>query len=157
MRSKFYALAAAAVALAALATPAQAARVILRSSVFVERAEQLGQGTSVRTVSKATTVAPGDRLVYQLNWRRDEQASEGFTVTTPLPRHVSYQRSADGREEVSADGGRTWGRLGQLRVRDADGRMRDALPEDVTHVRWQVPRQIALAGEGRIIYSAIVH
>ena len=92
----------------------------------------------------------GDRVVYVVRWTR-MGGQGGFTVTNPLPKKVYYQGSADGREEVSLDGGRSWGKLDALRVGN-----RLATPEDVTHVRWRVPANEAARGSGQITYSAIV-
>ncbi len=130
-----------------------AERVALEHSVFVERAIPAADGRLSRVLEPARTLRKGDRLVYVVAWRADR--SDRFIITNPLPRTVAYQRSANGREEVSTDGGNTWGQLGELRVRD-DGGWRNASAEDVTHVRWSVPRELALAGSGRLTFSGIV-
>ena len=139
------------VALCALvvAAPALAAeRVAIAHSVFVERAGEDG-----RVLEPARNLHRGERVVYVVSWRAAEP--ERFTITNPLPPTVAFQRSANGAEEVSVDGGRSWGKLGALKVRDG-ARWRDATPEDVTHIRWQVPRARALAGSGSLTWSAIV-
>jgi hypothetical protein len=133
----------------AFAAPIMAAApplVALDSAVYVERIVQ-GKG---RLLQPASALKRGDRVVYVVSWTR-MGGQGGFTVTNPLPRKVYYQGSADGREEVSLDGGRSWGRLDALRVGD-----RLATPEDVTHVRWRVPANEAARGSGQITYSAIV-
>lgn len=128
--------------IAATASPV----VSLDSAVFVER----GTPQAGKMLEPAKRLTRGDRVVYIVQWQRMGGAG-GFTVTNPLPRHVAYQASANGEEDVSVDGGRTWGKLGTLR---AGARL--ATAEDVTHVRWRVaPSQSAL-GSGRIAYSAIV-
>ncbi|MFT4028001.1 MAG: hypothetical protein QM676_14575 [Novosphingobium sp.] len=133
--------------LAVTGTPAEAnsARVSLDSTVYVEKADGL-----TRSLSQADRLSRGDRVVTVLTWQK-QRGTGGFTVVNPLPRRVSYQGSAREDEEVSVDGGRTWGRMGELTIGS-----RYATPEDVTHVRWHVdPRQAAL-GQGRIAYSGIV-
>ncbi len=129
-------------AVPALAAPA----VSLDSAVFVERSE----GTAIRSLEPIRALKAGDRVVYVVSWSRKD-GDGGFTVTNPLPRSVAYQGSANGDEQVSVDGGKSWGRIGALRVGD-----RLATPEDVTHVRWQIAATRAAAGSGRIAYSAIV-
>ena len=114
----------------------------LGTAVFVERNSE-----NARTLEPATRLTPGDRVVTVLSWRRDGPTGR-FILTNPLPRSVYYQGSANDDEEVSADGGHTWGRLGSLRIA---GRL--ATPEDVTHVRWQIA---ASGPRGTIAYSAIV-
>lgn len=125
-----------------LAAPA----VTLDSAVFVEHALP----DSTRSLEPASRLNPGDRVVYVMRWYR-LGGSGGFVVTNPLPRSVYFQGSANGDEEVSIDGGRSWGRLSALRIGS-----RLATPEDVTHVRWRVAPARAAAGSGRIAYSAIV-
>jgi len=134
---------------AALAAPVLAAAsplVAFDSAVFVERVTP-DRG---RMLQPAATLKRGDRVVYVVSWHRTG-GQGGFTVTNPLSRKVYFQGSADGREEVSIDGGRSWGKLDALRVGD-----RLATPEDVTHVRWRVPAAEAARGSGQITYSAIV-
>jgi hypothetical protein len=120
--------------------------VALDSAVYVERVvPQRG-----RMLQPANALKRGDRVIYVVSWTR-MGGQGGFTVTNPLPSKVYYQGSADGREQVSLDGGRSWGKLDALRV---GGRL--ATPEDVTHVRWRVPANEAARGSGQITYSAIV-
>jgi len=130
-----------------LAAPAIAAPLVaIDSAIYVERAIP-GNG---RMLQPASQLRHGDRVIYVVSWTR-MGGTGAFTVTNPLPRSVYYQGSADGSEQVSLDGGRTWGKLDQMRV---GGRM--ATPEDVTNVRWHVPANEAARGAGEITYSAIV-
>ena len=135
-----------ALALAAPVIATAAPLVALDSDVFIERFVP----NKGRLLQPASALKRGDRVVYIVSWTRMGGAGS-FTVTNPLPRQVSFQGSADGREEVSVDGGRTWGKLESLR---AGSRL--ATAEDVTHVRWKVPASEAARGTGQITYSAIV-
>ena len=120
--------------------------VAIDSAVFLERnAPDRG-----RSLEPARQFRPGDRIVYLVRWERPASAG-GFTVVNPLPPAVAYQGSAHSGEEVSADGGRSWGKLGSLRIRD-----RLVTPDEVTHVRWRIAPQQAARGSGRIAYSAVV-
>jgi hypothetical protein len=140
-------------ALGAASPLAAAEPVAVRHSVFVEREVPTDDGETARVLEPAHALRRGDRVVYFVAWRAPE--GETFTITNPLPRTVAYQRTADGFEDVSVDGGRTWSKLEQARVRQSGG-WRVATPEDVTHVRWKVPRQLALAGSGRLTWSGVV-
>lgn len=133
-------------AFAAPATSFATPTIALDSAVFVERTTP----DSARSLEPAHDLSPGDRLVYLVKWYR-LGGSGGFVVTNPLPRSVYFQSSANGNEEVSIDGGRSWGKLASLRIG-----ARIATPEDVTHVRWRVAPTTAAKGSGRIAYSAIV-
>ncbi|MEO5587576.1 MAG: hypothetical protein ABIQ81_07775 [Novosphingobium sp.] len=123
--------------------------VALDSAIYVERMNGL-----TRSLRQADRLSRGDRIVTILTWQKQgglKNDNAGFTVVNPLPRTVAYQGSARDDEQVSVDGGKTWGRLGEL---TAGSRL--ATAEDVTHVRWHVdPRQAAI-GQGRIAYSGIV-
>lgn len=132
----------AATLLASTVPAAAAPRVALASDVFVEEVRDSG-----RVLQPASVLRPGDRVVTILTWKR-EASGGAFTLTNPLPRALQFQGTASGAGQVSVDRGRSWGRLGQLRV---DGHV--AVPEDVTHVRWRIATP---APEGRIAYSAIV-
>jgi hypothetical protein len=138
--------------LAALAgTPAIAKQsVSLDSTVFVERQ----QSGNVRSLEPAYRLSPGDRVVTVVTWQRVGPIADGkgtFTVTNPLPRAIAYQHSARDDEEVSIDGGHSWGKLSTLR---AGSRM--ATPEDVTDVRWRIAATTATKRRGQIAYSGIV-
>ncbi|MFM5916034.1 MAG: hypothetical protein ACKOOL_00695 [Novosphingobium sp.] len=130
-----------------LAAPALAAPLIsIDSAVYVEKSAP-GKG---RMLQPANQLHRGDRVIYVVSWTR-MGGTGAFTVSNPLPRSVYYQGSADGSEEVSIDGGRSWGKLETMRVG-----LRLATPEDVTNVRWHVPASEAARGAGEITYSAIV-
>jgi len=146
-------IAASAVVLAPAAAEA-AGPVELASDVFVERFQPAPNGRVARVLERADKLRPGDRVIFVVNWK----AARGhdFTVTNPLPRAISFQAGAGGDEEVSVDGGRNWGRLEDMTVRDSDGRMRHAVPEDVTHLRWRVPGAMAALGAGQMTYRGIV-
>ena len=126
----------------------------LASDVFVERFASAGQGRTARILERAETLRAGDRVVFVVNWKADK--ARQFTLTNPLPRTVAFQGTATGDEEVSVDGGHGWGRLDQLTVREADGRLRPATGKDVTHLRWHVPSAIAALGAGQMTYRGIV-
>jgi len=121
---------------------APAPAVTIDSAVYVERMSE-----SSRVLQPADHLRPGDRVVTVVSWQRAARGGT-FTLTNPLPRSLHFQGSANETEEVSVDGGRHWGRLGELRVGS-----RQATPEDVTHVRWHIANP---APAGRIAYSAIV-
>lgn len=122
-------------------------------AVYVEKSPAAGL-RSIRSLEPADKMISGDRVVLVLDWRAPEKPG-GFMLTSPVPKPLSFERSSNGMEEISVDGGRSWGRMGTLLIRDGDG-TRLAGPEDVTHIRWRIPAQTAARGSGRIAYSAIV-
>ena len=138
------------------ATPASAgafaeARVSLDSAVFVEHIAH-HNGAAVRSLEPAKQLVPGERVVTLVNWARTTgRGTEGFVLVNALPARLNYQQSSQAEEDISADGGHSWGRLGTLRIA---GRL--ATAADVTHVRWHVSPAQAAEGRGQIAYAGIV-
>lgn len=135
------------------ATPALARDSVLTdSAVFIETAAASG-GRDARTLSQADNLRRGDRVVLLVNWHSNDR--KGFTITSEVPAHLAFRESASQIQDVSVDGGRNWGLLGQLTIRDRyDDRI--AGPADVTHLRWRVSAREAVGRRGSIAYSATV-
>ena len=130
--------------------------VALSSAVFLEKTVADNSGHSRIVLEEPKAVTPGDQLVFILNYRNAGSApAKDFIVTNPLPSAVAYQGRGDGAQ-VSIDGGRSWGTLPALKVREADGRWRNARPEDVTHVRWALKQTVAAGAQGKLSFRGIV-
>ena len=90
-----------------IASPALAdSPVRLDQSVFVERSAS----GKVRVIEPARRLTRGDRVVLVLDWQAPP-APRGFTVTSAVPATLSFERSSAGAQDVSVDGGRSWGQL----------------------------------------------
>lgn len=129
---------------------AQNAIVSLQSAVFIERLGHTGDGRIVRGLAPAKSFKRGDRVVLMVEWA-SKPSAKGFAVTSAIPSTIAYQDTSSDAMQVSVDGGKHWGTLGELKV---GGRF--ASPEDVTHLRWHVSPLDARRGTGRMTYSAIV-
>lgn len=129
----------------------------LSSTVYVERTETQEDGSSKSVLNKPTTVIPGDNLVFVVKYTNASTSpASNLLVTNPLPAPVIYNGSADGNEEVSVDGGKSWGSLNTLFVKKSDGTSRPALMRDVTHVRWTINETLAAGSSGKLIFRGIV-
>lgn len=144
----------------AMATPAAAQSgnaVSLNSDVLVERTSTDAQGRQQVTLEEPGVVVPGDKLVFVLRYRNNGAAPAGdFVVTNPLPTAVAFEGAGDDRAQVSVDGGRNWGALNALSVREADGTSRPAAARDVTHIRWAFAQPIPAGEAGRLMFRGIV-
>lgn len=145
---------------ALIAAPAAAQSgnaVSLVSDVLVERSTTDANGRTQTTLEEPTTVVPGDKLVFVLRYRNNgAQPATDFVVTNPLPEAVVFQAAGDERAEVSVDGGRNWGRLASLTIREVDGSQRPAQASDVTHIRWAFAQPIPAGEAGRLMFRGIV-
>ncbi len=147
-------------ALFALMLPvaAQAAgAVALSSKVFLEKVEMGSDGRARTILHKPDMVTPGDTLVFIVDYRNASASSAAdFVVTNPVPPAIAYRGTADGSAQVSIDGGKSWGSLAALSVRQADGRIRSARPDDVTHIRWAMAKPIPAGAQGKLSFRGIV-
>jgi uncharacterized repeat protein (TIGR01451 family) len=155
--------------LAAYAAPAnaqtaEAARVVLVSDALIERTEIGADGKEKSTLKKPAEVVitPGDRVVFTLKYKNQGALpATAFRATNPMPGPVQFVSAFEEWAEVSADGGKSWGKLSDLKVqaKSADGLtdiIRAAAVEDVTHVRWVFPSAIPPGGEGTLSYRGVV-
>jgi uncharacterized repeat protein (TIGR01451 family) len=131
--------------------------VALSSAVFVEHELTDSNGKSRVELRAPQLVTPGERLVFILSYRNTgETPAQHFTVTNPLPQAVAYAGTPDEQAQISVDGGRSWGVLSTLRVREEDGRWRSARAEDVTHIRWTLAQPIRAGATGKLSFRGTV-
>ena len=121
-----------------IALPAQAAAPEVEGAVYVERI-----GERERFIEPAGLLKRGDKVVLLVRWRAAGER-DGFTVTTSVPPALAFQRGSSEVVEVSADGGRSWGRIDRLKG------------ARLTHLRWTVGARQAAQGSGSFAYSATV-
>ena len=148
------------IALFMLAVPvtAQAAgNVALTSAMFVERAVSQPDGSSRLVREQPKSVPPGAHLVFELSYRnRGAAPATDFVVTNRMPNGVAFEGTIDPGAVVSVDGGTSWSPLATAKVRTADGTLRPAQPDDVTHVRWTMKTPIPVGGSGTLTFRGTV-
>lgn len=136
----------------------------LTSEVKIERVEVGTNGAEVVKLFSPSDVAvvPGDKVVFTLQVHNSGmEPAAGFVATNPLPAPVRFTTVSEGWADVSVDGGSTWGKLANLKVKTKDAANtveveRAAGPEDVTHVRWVFADPIAAGAKKTISYSGVV-
>ena len=146
-----------AVALVAAPTAAMAApdQVSLVGDVKLEKTVT-EDGRTRTELQDPKVVVPGDRLLFTTRYSNTgTRPVQNFVVTNPLPGPVMLVAEEGRGYSVSADGGKTWGQLGTLKVPDGKGGLRPASAADVTHLRWVIP-SIAPGASGKLEYHAIV-
>ena len=115
-------------------------------------------GATQRELVEATTVVPGDSVVYTITFENTgDQAAENVTITNPVPANLTYEPGTafgPGSEiQFSVDGGREYGAPEALTVTE-DGEVRTAQPEDYTHIRWVMSDDLAAGAQGVARFSA---
>jgi uncharacterized repeat protein (TIGR01451 family) len=129
----------------------------LTSNIFVEKQQKKADGSYSVNLVKPDVIVPGDQLVFVVRYRNaGTEPASNFTVTNPMPKAVVFSGTSDGMELVSIDGGKSWGKLSQLRVTNADGSSRPALMTDVTHIKWNLNQTLTAGAEGKLIFRGVV-
>jgi len=116
-------------------------------------------GKSRLVAVKPDRIVPGDRILYTTNVTNNGgQASDNIVITNPIPQHVRYLGgTAQGQNfniVYSVDGGQQFGQAEQLKVRDANGQVRQAQPSEYTHIRWQYNAALQPAEAQKISFQA---
>ena len=125
--------------------PAFAANdVALTSEMFVERSVPQPGGQPRLVLEKVKSVPPGAKLVFVLTYANKGRApATNFVATNPVPNGAAF-------------GGATYGPLAAAKARAADGSLRPARPDEVTHVRWALKAPIPVAGSGKLSFRGSV-
>jgi uncharacterized repeat protein (TIGR01451 family) len=145
------------IALLAPAAAFAADQVSLSSDVFVERVKQDSAGKRSVVLEPPGVVTPGDKVVFVLSYRNGgAKPAADFVVTNPVPGAVAFTAAEGEGAVVSVDGGKSWGQLAALKVRQADGTVRAAAPGDVTHIRWTFSRAIGAGEAGKLSFRGTV-
>lgn len=138
--------------------------VALTSDVKIERVTVDAAGKEQVTLHtpKSVVVVPGDKVLFTLEVvNNGAEPASGFRATNPIPAAVKFTSVAEDWADVSVDGGTTWGKLAQLKVKakNAEGTAeieRNAEAQDVTHVRWVFADAIAPGAKRAISYRGEV-
>ena len=129
--------------------------VVLKGDVKVETTV-VEKGVEKTVLATPKVVVPGNRLLFSTSYRNESATPvQNFVVTNPVPEGIAVAAPDAASLTVSVDGGKTWGKLAALTVKDAKGLARPAQSADVTHVRWTLAT-IAPGTGGAVAYHAIV-
>lgn len=148
-------------ALALAVAPAVANGLTATQSVLKQIEVPQEDGTIATELVEASLIAPGDTVVYLLTYTNGgAEAAQSVELTMPVPAEMSFiERSANVDGTVvtfSVDGGATFAQRGELTV-TVDGEARNALAEDITHVRWAFEEAIAPGAQGEVSFRAVLN
>lgn len=139
------------------ATAQTSTGVTLKSDTYVARSVTAPDGSKKNDLFAATRVLPGDPLVFILSYaNQGAKPASAFVINNKIPDGVAYTGAEQPWAVVSVDGGKAFGPLTSLRVKKADGSVRAAVAQDVTHIRWTFAQPIAVGASGRVMFYAVV-
>ena len=149
-------IACAALAAALFASSANARCFVIVGRGLVERSATDASGHQQTVLRQTNAASPGDRLVFQFDYRNARPDTAGtMVVTNPVPAQLVYAGSDTPGETVSVDGGRSFGMVAELKVVDVEGLGRPGMPDDVTHVRW-VKHDLPSGSGGQLSFRAVM-
>jgi len=124
----------------------------LTTVVQKEQVTILDSGERQKQLVAASTVLPGDSVIYTITFVNvSDESAENVTITNPVPDNLTYETgSAFGPGtviEFSVDGGARYGAVDDLTVSE-NGEIRAARAEDYTHIRWVMQNELAQGAQG---------
>jgi len=127
----------------------------ITNAVFQEVEVKAADGTVDKKLVPATAVVPGGEVVYEITYQNSgSDTATDVVINNPLPEELSYVGSSVRVDAFSVDGGKTFGKLADLKVETADG-PRAAEAADVTNLRWIVD-SLAPGAKGVVGFRARV-
>ncbi len=137
------------------------ALVKLKSEVLKETQVVNEKGEPETRFVPVTSAKPGDVLTFTISYINEgEVEAKEIVLTNPVPEHMVYEgKSAEEEGTVttfSVDRGVTYGLADSLTVTGEDGKERQAMPSDYTHIRWQLLKPVPPGGTGAVNFRASV-
>ena len=145
-------------AVSAFGASAQAAGTLkLTNAVYQEVEVKAADGKLSKKLVPAATVVPGGEVVYEIEYdNTGKETANDVAITNPVPRELTFvDVVGTPATSVSVDGGKQFGQLTELQVRNSDGTTRPAQPADVTTLRWVLPA-LAPGAKGKVSFRARV-
>ncbi len=128
-----------------------ASKIKLINEAFVTKYEKKDSGTVAKKLLPAKRVVPGDLVTYVISYENtgDEAASK-VVIKNPIPNNSQYH-SSQGNSQVSVDGGKSFGLLKKLSIKE-NGKLRAASERDVTHVKWNILKPLQAKAQGQVTF-----
>jgi uncharacterized repeat protein (TIGR01451 family) len=138
------------------------------AAVDEERAGRAGDSGRASALGRAPVelvpadkVVPGDRVIYTLEVRNGaETALDAPDFSYPIPEHMRYiADSAVGPGAVvsfSVDGGHTFARAEDLKVKGPGDKLRAAVAADYTDIRWQLKNRLKVNSVAFVRFRTVV-
>jgi uncharacterized repeat protein (TIGR01451 family) len=135
------------------------AHVTLKSEVLREVEIVREDGGKEIGFEPAASARPGEVLLFRITYTNEGKGpAKDVQLTNPVPEHMVYEDGSvqgEGTEiTFSVNGGRTYGRPGDLTVTGEDGKERPAGPADYTHIRWTLSGPIPMGQSGTVGFRA---
>ena len=144
--------------LASVAVAQEQGHLNVKTVVQKEEVSVSDEGEREVRLVEATSVTPGENVVYTITFSNISDApAENVVITNPVPENLSYiDGSAFGPGttiQFSVDGGRNYASADSLRVPD-NGGTREAMADDYTHLRWVMQNELPVGSQAVASFRA---
>lgn len=136
--------------------------VIKVKSVAEVEVTMIGKGgkKEIKRVSPDKAV-PGTEVIFTNTFENiSGKTASDIVINNPIPADTEYKAgSAFGKDTVivfSVDGGKKFGHAEELKIKDAEGKERTALPSEYTHIRWSYKDQLTAGKSGEVGFRAVI-
>lgn len=104
---------------------------------------------------------PGTEVIFTNTFENiGGKTASDIVINNPIPADMEYKGgSAFGKDcsiVFSADGGKKFGHAEELKIKDAEGKERTALPREYTHIRWSYKGQLTAGKSGEVGFRAVI-
>lgn len=104
---------------------------------------------------------PGTEVIFTNTFENiSGKTASDIVINNPIPADTEYKAgSAFGKDTVivfSVDGGKKFGHAEELKIKDAEGKERTALPSEYTHIRWSYKDQLTAGKSGEVGFRAVI-
>lgn len=104
---------------------------------------------------------PGTEVIFTNTFENvGNQTASDIVISNPIPANMDYREdSAFGKDcsiAFSVDGGKKFGRPDALKIKDAEGKERTALPGEYTHIRWTYQEHLSAGKSGAVGFRAAI-
>src|SRR5680860_314682 len=139
----------------------QAADVKLTSVVEKEVVTTTADGVDVTEIVPATTVIPGEEVIYTTYYNnKSNQVADKIVITNPVPENTRYKPNsavgADTEITYSIDGGKSFAAPEALMVTAKNGEQRVARPSEYTHIRWAYEPVLPPGKKGNVQFRVVL-
>ena len=133
----------------------------LKSIVEVDKVTVNKDGTKETKRIEAKKVSPDSEVIYTTTFKNiTDKPVSNIVINNGVPQHTRYVvGSATGTNTeitFSVDGGKTYTDEDKLAVTTKDGKVRPAVADDYTNIRWSYKGDLAPAQTGSLVFKAVV-
>jgi uncharacterized repeat protein (TIGR01451 family) len=133
-----------------------------RNTAEVEVEVKTADGKVEKKKVTAQKVLPGAEVTYTSTYRNiGKRAAGNIAIVNPVPANTTLVGGSAYGDNTditfSADGGKTWAPVSQVKVVGADGKERPAGISEFTHIRWTHKGELAPGKQGVVGFRVVVN